>query len=96
MKTEPTQIVTSADGSGYVKYLTWSGWATPTAHGTGVLEVDNCTPNCAEGTYSGYPAAITLSGLTPYGHGKQAYSVMVISAPSAPYPQEPFTTGLVP
>ena len=96
MKTEPTQIVTSADGSGYVKYLTWSGWATSTAHGTGVLEVDNCTPNCAEGTYSGYPATITLSGLTPYGHGKQAYSVMVISAPSAPYPQEPFTTGLVP
>jgi hypothetical protein len=96
MKTEPTQIVTTGDGSGYVKNLTWSGWGNAQAVGTGVLEVDDCNPNCASGSFTGYPATITLSGLTPFGNGKRAYSVMTISAASAPSPQEAFTAGLVP
>lgn len=56
METEPTQIVTTGDGSGYVKDLVWSGWGQATARGTGLLEIDNCNPNCAQGTYhiSGY------------------------------------------
>ncbi len=96
MKTEPTQIVTTAAGSGYVRSLTWSGWGDSQAVGTGVLEVDDCNPNCAQGTFTGYPATVTLSGLTPFGNGKHAYSAMTISAPSAPSPTESFTLGLVP
>ena len=96
MKTEPTQIVTTGDGSGYVKNLTWSAWGNAQAVGTGVLEVDDCNPNCASGTFTGYPATITLSGLSPFGNGKHAYSVMTISAPAAPSPREAFTAGLVP
>ena len=96
MKTEPTQIVTTGDGSGYVKNLTWSGWGNAQAVGVGVLEVDDCIPNCAQGTFTGHPATITLSGLTPFGNGKHAYSVMTISAPASPSPRESFTAGLVP
>jgi serine/threonine protein kinase len=96
MKTEPAQIVTTGDGSGYLKNLTWSGWGQPTAQGTGVLEVDNCTPNCAQGTYTGYPATVTLTGLTPYGNGNDAYANMTVSAPTSPYQPQPFTRGLVP
>lgn len=96
MKTEPTQIVTTGDGSGYVKNLTWSGWGNARAVGAGVLELDNCKPSCAQGTFTGYPATITLSGLTPFGNGKHAYSVMTISAPAAPPTLTTFTTGLVP
>jgi hypothetical protein len=96
MKTEPTQIVTTADGSGYVKNLTLSGWGSARAVGTGIMEVDDCNPNCAQGTFTGYPATITLSGLTPFGNGRHAYAGMTISAPAAPSPQVSFTTGLVP
>jgi len=96
MKTEPTQIVTTGDSSGYVKNLTWSGWGSASARGTGILELNNCNPNCARGTFTGYPATVTLSGLTGYGHGQRAYSIMVVSAPSAPGPARSFTTGLVP
>ena len=96
MKTEPTQIVTTGDGSGYVKNLTWSGWGSATATGAGILELDNCNPNCAQGTFTGYPATVTLSGLTGFGQGEQAYSVVVVSAPSSPVAPESFTTGLVP
>jgi len=96
MKTEPAKIITSADGSGLVQNLTWSGWGSATALGTGTLEIDDCNPNCAQGTYTGYPATVTLTNLTPYGNEKQAYADMEIRAPSAPYPAESFTTGLVP
>lgn len=96
MKVQPTQIVTSADGSGYVKDITWSDWGNATATGTGTLEVDNCTPNCAQGTYTGYPATVTVSGLSPYGSKAEAYSQMVVRAPTSPYPPETFSSGLVP
>ena len=77
--------------------LTWSGWGTATTTGTGTLEIDNCTPNCASGTYTGYPATITLSGLRPYGH-REAYSEMVVTAPTAPDSDGDLSyhTGLVP
>ncbi len=96
MKVQPTQIVNSADGSGYVKNLTWSGWGSATARGSGILEIDNCEPDCASGTYSGYPATVTLSGIASYGNGSHGYSVMVIDAPTSPAPEDSFTTGLLP
>lgn len=83
MRTQPSQILTSGDGSAYVRGITWSGWGSPTATGSGTMEIDDCTPNCAEGTFTGYPATITLSGLTPYGNGKQAYADMTINTASA-------------
>ena len=32
----------------------------------------NCTPNCAQGKYTGYPATVTVAGLKPYGTGLEA------------------------
>jgi hypothetical protein len=96
MKTEPSQIVNSGDGSTYVKDITWSGWADATAAGTGTLELDNCNPDCADGTYTGYPATVTLSDLSSYGSGAEAYSVMVISAPTAASKTYTYSSGLVP
>jgi serine/threonine protein kinase len=96
MKTEPVQIVTSADGSGYVDGITWTSWGQATATGTGTLQVDNCTPSCATGTYTGYPATITISGLVAYRSGADAYSSMIVSAPTSPNEEETFTSGLVP
>jgi hypothetical protein len=50
---------------------------------------------CAQGTYTGYPAAVTLTGLTPYGTGMEAYSTIVFQT-SEPNGNETFTTGTVP
>jgi hypothetical protein len=84
------------DGSGYIKDLTWTGWGTAAATGTGTLEADNCNPNCEQGHDTAYSATVTLTHLVPYGNGEQAYSVMAISAPGAPSRSETFSTGLVP
>jgi hypothetical protein len=96
MKTRPAQIVASADGSGYVKDIAWSGWGQPTAVGTGIMEINNCSPNCAQGTFTGYPAKVTLSGLSPYGLTSEAYSIMVISVPTSPYGEKYAYTNLTP
>ncbi len=96
MQTEPTQITVSADGSAYVKNLTWSGWGSATATGTGTLELDDCNPNCAQGTFTGYLATVTLSSPAGFGNGEQAYSVMVVSAHGSSFQTRSFTTGLVP
>jgi hypothetical protein len=93
MRSQPVEITVSADGSGSVNDLRWSGWGTATATATGVMEVNNCNPNCAQGTYTPYRATVTLSGLRPYDGG-QAYSTMRITSPGAPY--EPTFRNLVP
>ncbi len=84
MRTEPAQIGLAADGTGYLTSLVWSGWGTPTATAVGTLEVNNCQPNCAQGSFTGYPATVKATGLTHYGNGLQAYADLAISAPSAP------------
>jgi TIR domain len=95
MKTEPASIVVSADGGDYVKDLRWSGWGSETAVGSGTLERDNCDPSCANGTDISYAVTVTLSDLTPYGNGEQAYATMRLSAPGNSY-NETFSQGLVP
>jgi hypothetical protein len=43
-----------------------------------------------------YQATVTLTGLTTYGSGNEAYANMMVSAPTSPYQPQPFTHGLVP
>ena len=95
MEVRPKQITNSGDGSGYVKDLVWSNWGSPQATATGTQEIDDCNPNCAQGTFTGYPATVTLAGLTPYGTDLEAYSTIVVQAPAA-NTTETYTTDTVP
>ncbi len=95
MEVKPVQITTSGDGSAYVDKITWSSWGGSRATGTGTLKLNDCNPNCAQGTYSGYPATVTLDGLKPYGTGLEAYSTIVVQSPSS-HTTYTYTTGTVP
>jgi hypothetical protein len=95
MEVRPKEIEVSGDSSGYVKDLVWSDWGNPQATATGVMELDDCNPNCAQGTFTGYPATVTLAGLTPYGTDLEAYSTIVVQAPAA-NTTETYTAGTVP
>lgn len=45
-----------------LRNVTWTGWGTNNAAGTGEFWADNCTPDCASGTYESIGrAAITAS-----------------------------------
>jgi hypothetical protein len=85
MHSEPTQVVLSGDGSTFVGGLTWTGWGSSGATGSGTLKVDNCEPNCAQGKLTPYQATITLSDLTSYSGSKQGYADMTVTAAGSPY-----------
>jgi len=61
-RIRPTLIffgcATSADN---LMHITWSTWTTTAAAGTAMHNVNNCHPNCAEGTYTSFPVAVRLS-----------------------------------
>lgn len=84
LKTEPSQIVLSGDGTAFVTGLLWTGWGSNGATGSGTLKLDNCDPNCAQGTLTGYEATIVLSDLTGYVGGA-AYATMMVAAPGSPF-----------
>jgi hypothetical protein len=90
MQTEPTDMSSTADGSRTVSGISWSGWGSATATGTGTMGVDNCDPTCANGTYSYYPATVILSGLKPYLSGTEGYDTIVFNVPT--YPDQPTMT----
>jgi hypothetical protein len=83
MGVQPKEITTSGDGSAFVDGLAWTGWGTARAVGTGTLKLNDCTPNCAQGSYTSYPATVTLQGLRAYGTGLEAYSTVFVNSPAA-------------
>jgi hypothetical protein len=66
----PAQIVYTGDGSGvlggfsgtgpYPRYgrLKWSGWNSRQAVGSGAVWLDDCEPDCAEGTFHSYAVKV--------------------------------------
>jgi hypothetical protein len=99
MAERPQQIEATGDGSQVVTALSWTGWGGPQATATGTLQVNDCQPNCASGKLTGYPATVTLTGLTAYGangSGLEAYSAITVKAPSAPTKTYTFTQDTVP
>jgi serine/threonine protein kinase len=99
MAERPQQIDATGDGSQVVTGLSWTGWGSSRATATGTLRVNDCQPNCANGKFAGYPATVTVSGLTRYGgtgSGLEAYSAITIKAPSAPTKTYTFTQDTIP
>jgi hypothetical protein len=66
----PAQIVYTGDGSGVLGGFTgkgpfprfgrllWPSWTDTQARGSGAVWLDDCTPNCAEGTFHPYAARV--------------------------------------
>jgi hypothetical protein len=53
--------IACADYGIYISGILWSSWTSTSAQGSGTLHVNNCTPNCASGTFSTYPTPVSLS-----------------------------------
>jgi hypothetical protein len=74
--TEPLPVLSTSDGGSVIEpatiyfggaanddltNITWSTWGPATASGTGQGYVNNCTPDCAEGTVITDTFTVTLS-----------------------------------
>jgi hypothetical protein len=57
----PAGVYFSADGTNVVQNIRWREWTDTIAVGTGTHYVDNCRPNCAQGTTTSVPETLTLS-----------------------------------
>lgn len=64
---KPSVIDFSSDSTNIVTHLTWSTWGPSTAIGNGQLGLNNCQPNCAQGTVTQVPVTIDLSAVVS-GH----------------------------
>jgi len=50
----------SGDSTYFMRHMAWSRWGRDTARGHGRAAVDDCDPNCAEGTFHTYPVRVRL------------------------------------
>jgi len=86
----PTTFDLVQDGSSYMSGLTWSAWSAAGATGSGTLYVDSCTPSCASGGVSSYPASVSLGAATQTQWG-QVFSSISITVPSNPSESQTYT-----
>jgi hypothetical protein len=60
-RVKPDRIVIGCgDFSSYVDHLRWTDWGHQRARGHGKLQLNDCTPSCADGTFHHYPAKARL------------------------------------
>lgn len=69
LQVEPATITYTGDGTGFLggadvrdksSGIEWTQWTARTALGTGFDQLDNCEPDCADGTYTGYRVRIEM------------------------------------
>jgi hypothetical protein len=60
--------LTCADGGIYVDKIEWSLWDSKGAQGTGIYHVNDCDPDCADGTFHSSKVKVRLSELTEKDH----------------------------
>ena len=86
------------DGSGYFTRLAWNTWNSSIAAATGVVYVDNCEPNCAQGTWSHRTVDLIFWRSLPVkGHsGERGYSQMTVLYPGRAISSRNTYTGAPP
>lgn len=78
-KVQPQQYTLAcADGTNYLTDLRWTYWNRNSARATGLQYANDCTPDCAHGTFHAYSAVVTVDQRKrlPGYHGVSYFSHM--------------------
>lgn len=78
-KVQPQQYTLAcADGTNYLTDLRWTYWSRNSARATGLQYANDCTPDCAHGTFHAYSAIVTVNQRKrlPGYHGVSYFSHM--------------------
>jgi len=87
-------ILTCADANDVLAHLHWVSWGSGAAFATGVEQINNCTPNCAEGKFINYPVLVNLWRPQPLpGHPGVRYFSRVTRVYTANRPPLYFCNG---
>lgn len=78
--TPPVQKPSEYDFYEYTEMngIHWTGWGSSTATGTGTLEDNNCSPNCATGYYNKFQATVVLSDIQTV-NGRPEYTKYTVT-----------------
>jgi hypothetical protein len=71
--------IACGDGNAYWTDVTWSGWGTRRAIGTGIISINQCVPDCADGTFESDPLTVTLTRIVNTSRYGPLYSIMDLS-----------------
>lgn len=80
----PAIVLACGDGNAGVKDMSWSSWSSTSATGTGDVYLNDCSPNCAGGTFHDYPATITLSDVVGSQAGRLFSHMHVVYTGAGP------------
>ena len=84
-RVKPVRIVLACgDGNAVAENLTWLKWGATSARGRGVLRQNDCTPDCANGTFHVFPAQFFLSHTVSAAGRKYFTSVKIRFSGSEP------------
>ena len=72
-------MITCGDGGMYISDIKWSTWNSTGATGTATYNVNNCDPDCADGTMLNAPVTVQLTNLVTY-KGKHYLRTMDIAS----------------
>jgi hypothetical protein len=69
---KPTRIVVACgDANNRLARIKWESYGTDAASGTATAVVNDCEPNCVEGTFHRFPAVVTLNKPKDCGRYRQ-------------------------
>lgn len=66
--------LTCGDGNTVLSGLSWSSFGGASAQARGTLEMNTCTPNCAQGKVVKYPVAVKASAPRTCKQGLRVYN----------------------
>jgi hypothetical protein len=75
--------LTCADANYGLTTMKWQHWGAATALGSGMATANDCTPNCAAGTFHDYAVHVTASAIRTCLSGRKQYTRLVLSYPGA-------------
>lgn len=74
-KFEPADVIIACgDASLGARGMTWSSWTKKSAIGTGTGQVNDCNPDCVQGTVKTAPMEIRLGKPQKCSNGKRIFS----------------------
>jgi hypothetical protein len=83
----------SADGSGYARVQSWTSWTASEAIASAAMELNECNPNCAQGSFTSYAGLLVLSDPQPCPDNRLTEFMIVtfIPDPGDAYPRDALT-----
>jgi hypothetical protein len=89
----PAGCQLSGDGTTALWDMTWSTWTASEAAGTGTEKIDDCDPDCAQGTLHAVAVAVTFTRPVSAGCGAGARRYWTRAAFTWPHGLPPVLSG---